>query len=218
MGNKKDNKWLLLVLILLGTCLLAYKSAVLQGSGVNGLPLKDSLQNIEGYRAGIEVPLEKGIYEMLALDDFVFTNYTKEQQHAALYIGHYYTIDKLTAAHSPLVCFPSQGWTIDKPTIHELTIGDDTLHYAELVATLGERKELILYWYQAGHKSSPHLFQIKIATLLNKLGQNNQQHAFVRVSVPFSNTERDQAKTTGLDFIKAFWPHYTGFIKNNIAR
>ncbi len=173
------------------------------------------MREIDSYKIGADVALEKDVASMLKLDDYVFTNYSYDNKNVTLYVGHYYSLAKLTAAHSPLVCYPSQGWVIDEPVIHQLTIGYDTLNYSELVATLGDKQELIFYWYQAGNKSMPVTSKLKLATAINKLRKNNEQHGFVRVSVPFSGTNQDQARTTGLTFIKAFWPHYLNYIENN---
>jgi EpsI family protein len=218
LGTKIDIKICYLVLLLLITCLFVY-----QGSGTyeghhTGPKLKESLRKIEGYITGKDIPLEEHITTMLKLDDHIFTTYSNPNGSVILYIGHYYSLAKLTAAHSPLVCYPSQGWIIDEPVARQFPIGSDTLNYSELVATLGERKELILYWYQTTNKSSQNIFQIKIATLLNKLRNNNEQHGFVRVSIPFSGTDQDLARETGFTFIQAVWPHYLNYIEHNIPK
>ena len=216
MGTKTDKKTYYIVLLLLVTCLFIYRDSGTTAGNHAGPKLKEFLREIDGYKIGTDIALEKDTTNMLKLDDYVFTNYSNANKDVTLYVGHYYSLSKLTAAHSPLVCYPSQGWIIDTPVIHQLTIGNDTLNYSELVATLGDKKELILYWYQATNKSSQNIFKIKITTLLNKVRNNNEQHGFVRVSVPLSGKDQDQARTNGLTFIKAFWPHYLSYIEHNI--
>lgn len=215
MGTKTDKRIYYIVLLLLATCLFIYRDSGTNAGHHAGPKLKEFLREIDRYKIGTDIGLGENTTNMLKLDDYVFTNYSNDNKNVTLYIGHYYTLAKLTAAHSPLVCYPSQGWIIDEPVNHQLTIGNDTLNYSELVATLGDKKELILYWYQATNKSSQHIFQIKITALINKLCDNNEQHGFVRVSIPFSGTDQDQARTTGFTFIKAFWPHYLNYIENN---
>jgi EpsI family protein len=215
LGIKTDKKLFYIVLLLLITCFFIYKDADTTVSNHIRSKLSEFLREIDGYKIGTDIPLEKGVSNMLKLDDYVFTNYNKDNQNVTLYIGHYYTLAKLTAAHSPLVCYPSQGWIIDEPITHQVTISNDTLHYGELVARLGDKQELIMYWYQAYHKSMSEISKLKLATAINKLRDNNEQHGFVRVSIPFSGTDQEQARATGLTFIKAFWPHYLSYIENN---
>lgn len=216
MGKKIDGKIIYIVLLLLLTSFFVYQDSRTSGGGQSRLKLKDFMYEIDGYQRGADIVLENDVTHMLKLDDYVFTNYTHGKNSATLYIGHYYSLAKLTAAHSPLACYPSQGWIIESPVNHQLVIGNDTLNFSELIATLGDKKELILFWYQAMNKSSQHIFPIKITTLINKLQNNNEQHGFVRVSVPISGMDQEQARATGLTFIKAFWPHYLDYIKNNI--
>jgi EpsI family protein len=93
--------------------------------------------------------LEENIYQFLDLDDYIFRTYEKDGVQITLYIGFYYTADKVSAAHSPLVCFPGQGWTITEPEYKQLKVGDHQINYAQIDATLGNQKELIVYWYQS---------------------------------------------------------------------
>jgi len=203
-------------LLLLAACIFVYQDSGAPVSSHTGPNLKELLGEIDGYITGKDIALEEDITTMLKLDDHIFTNYSNSSGNVTLYIGHYYSLAKLTAAHSPLACYPSQGWIVDVPVARQLPIGNDTLNYSELVATLGERQELILYWYQTTNISSQNIFQIKIATLLNKLRHNNEQHGFVRISIPIAGLDKDLARETGLAFIQAVWPHYLNYIEHNI--
>jgi len=217
LGKKTDKKLIYVILLLLVTCFFVYQDSGTTVSNHARLELKNFLREIDGYKISADITLGTDVTGMLKLDDYVYTSYGNVgSKDVTLYIGHYYSLIKLTAAHSPLVCYPSQGWSINEPVKHQLTIGDDILHYGEVVAQLGDKQELIFYWYQAGNKSMIERSQLKLATAMNKLQKNNEQHGFVRISVPVSGTDQEQARTTGLMFIKAVWPHYLDYIKNNI--
>jgi EpsI family protein len=217
LGKQTDIKLIYVVLLLLVTCFFVYRDAGTTVDNHARQKLNTFLREIDGYKISADIALEADVTSMLKLDDYVYTNYSKAGgKDLTLYIGHYYTLTKLTAAHSPLVCYPSQGWSINEPVKYQLTIGEDTLYYGEVVAQLGDKQELIFYWYQAGNKSMIDRSKLKLATAINKLQNNNEQHGFVRISVPISGTDQEQARTAGLTFIKAFWPHYLDYIKSNI--
>jgi EpsI family protein len=157
--------------------------------------------------------LEGEFSDMLKLDDYVFANFAGENQDVNLYIGYYYTAAKAYAAHSPLVCYPSQGWQIDThPKRSELAVGPHKIHYEEIVTSHGDQRELVLYWYQARLFTNTRTYQNKISMGYNKLVDNDQQHGFVRVSVPFKDDPYEKVKKAATDFIQAFYPHFVTYI------
>ena len=159
--------------------------------------------------------MDKKIYQFLDLDDYIFTNYIGNEGKVNLFIGYYYSANKISAAHSPLVCFPSQGWTINDLSRHHLNVGHHEIFHEEIIATLSEQKELVLYWYQSHLNTTPNVYMNKITTMYNKLMHREEQHAFVRVSIPFTDTNYAQAQKAGTNFIKAFYPKFIDFIENN---
>lgn len=177
------------------------------------------MSEINGYTIENDVALEDNINQFLDLDDYTFTGYRADDGSIVnLFIGYYYSAGKISAAHSPLSCFPGQGWTIDQPILNQLVVGDQTINYAEIVATLQEKKTLVLYWYQADKSTTSFVFKNKINALYNKFSKGNEQHAFVRVTVPFANSGYDRAKKTGTDFMKAFYPKFIEFVEKNNVR
>jgi EpsI family protein len=209
LGNKKDKQLIVLIVLLIFTCLMVYGLSSSKKPGKK-ITLSPYLEKIEGYTTERDSALPAEVYQALDLDDYMSTAYTNTAGRVSLYIGYYYSIDKVSAAHSPTVCFPSQGWTIDQPVMKSLVVGDKTIHYAEIVASILENKSLILYWYQAYHSTSPYIYKNKLNTLFNKLSGKSEEHAFVRISVPFSQMTKESAEKTGTDFIRAF---YLKFIK-----
>lgn len=151
---------------------------------------------------------------MLDLDDYYYADYSSTNGKANLYIGYYHTAKKAYASHSPTVCYPSQGWTIaDEAVYGSITVGPYKIRYEEIVASLGPVKELVLFWYQAGIYQSTQVYQNKIAIGFNKLTKNDEQHAFVRVSVPYTKTSYNQAKKSAIAFIQAFYPNFINFLQ-----
>lgn len=215
MGRKKTGKLIVLIVIFLITSFAAYYSPTLI-QRVGQVTLNTFLKNIEGYQAGVNVALEPETTRFLELDDYTYTSYRNSDGAVELYVGYYYTADKVSAAHSPLACFPGQGWIITQPVFHSLSLGNgQTVHYAELIASIEEQKELIFYWYQAYQSTTPHVYLNKINTLYNKYRNDQEQHAFVRVSVSFTKSTEEKAREQGLEFIKNFYPAFIKFTEQN---
>lgn len=168
---------------------------------------------IDGYRSLRPQLLDDKSINMLSLDDYVFRNYQGSDGIVNLYIGYYYSSDKAYAAHSPLVCYPSQGWQVDtRPTASTLTVGPHTIAYEEIITSYRNNRELVLYWYQARDFTNNKVYRNKISMGYNKLMHNDEQHGFVRVSVAMGDGSYETAKKAATDFIGAFYPMLMAYV------
>lgn len=213
MGKSREKKLIVLIVLFLTTCFLVYGPSRERSDMVHKThSLRDMMGQIQGYSVVNPITLGKSTYRFLDLDDYTFADYRGQDGLVNLFIGFYYTTDKISAAHSPLVCFPGQGWGITSPAVHQLVVGTHTIHYAEIEATREGQKELVLYWYQSFHDTTPRVYRNKINALYNKLAKQEQQNAFVRVSVPMTDSSSAKAEKTGRDFIKAFYQKFIEYI------
>ncbi len=212
MGTKKETKLIILIVILLPCCILVYSQ--------NRIPetiSKPSLSTVfsEGY--GFEpvrhLDLPNDLVEMLDLDDYIWIDYkSPEDQSTNLYVGYYYSANKSYSSHSPTVCYPSQGWTISEDVVkNSIQTGPYQINYQEIVASLGDRQELVLYWYQTGKFTNTQVYKNKIYMGYNKLMHNSEQHAFVRVAVPIEQSLK-QSRILAINFIKAFYPKLADYM------
>jgi EpsI family protein len=214
VGNKKNRQLVILIALFAVTSLFVYRTPT-TASVSKALDLGTVFGPVSGYELVHSSSLESDVAEFLELDDYVLATYHKNGLPITLYIGYYYTLDKVSAAHSPLVCFPGQGWTIDTPVRRQLTVGELVIDYEEMIAGLEGRQELILYWYQAHDDTSPAVYRNKINALINKITGRPQEHAFVRVSVPIGNAALDQIRQAGREFMVAFYPSFLAYINDS---
>ena len=208
MGAPTKVKLLVLVGVFLITSLLVYtqNSPV---AAVNVPPLKQFLGQIPGYTTIGDIELGADAYNMLKLDDYLFTTYGNADGQVTLYAGYYYTSSKAYAAHSPLICYPSHGWRVEgNPMVRTLRAGSNQITYEELVTSYGEQRELVLYWYQARDRANIRVYRNKIDMGYNKLVHNDPKHGFIRVSVPFAaSASYEGTRKRAIDFIEAFYPN-----------
>ena len=214
MGNNKQARLIVLVLLLAVAAFLVHGGRETPVTTQKSRDLQTVFGPIPGYSLAYQSPLTEEVYRFLDLDDYTSVGYAQEGAVApvGLYIGYYFSLDKVSAAHSPLVCFPGQGWTLDQPKKRRLDIGGHAINLAEVVARVDNRQELILYWYQAGETTAPEVYRNKFNAVLNKMNSKSQEHAFVRVSVPFTGDTADQARAAGEKFIATFYPVFLAYI------
>ena len=215
MGNKIKIKLIILCALFLATSAFVYsqnKTYVTEKKSLH----KDYFTTIPGYKLLNNKELSEDHLNMLKLDDYLFADYGKRNAQVNLYIGYYYSAKKAYASHSPLICYPSQGWEINnKATTHSLRVGSHTVNYEEIITSFGEHKELVLYWYQSHLQTNTQVYKNKIAMGYNKLVNKDEQHGFVRVSVPIADSTYEEAKTIATEFIETFYPQFIDFIKES---
>lgn len=218
MGKKVQGKIIVLIVLLLVTSLFVYRQKA-PGAAAKPTGLQTLLGPVPGYQTIGSVTLDPSIISFLDLDDYTQIGYnSKDGRALSLYIGYYFTADKVSAAHSPLVCFPGQGWSLTTPGAGQLQVGEHFVKYAEMTATLEDRKELVFYWYQAYDKTETEIYRNKLNTMLNQITAGRQEHAFVRVTVPILEAGPEEARRVGLAFISAFYPIFLGYIDSTPQR
>jgi len=177
--------------------------------------LVEALADIAGWKNNGLIQIDSRIVDVLNLDDYVNNYFTNGHGFVSLYIGYYLTSKKVAAAHSPLVCFPGQGWTLSDFEEKPIKVGDHTVNLMRIIASAPERNELLIYWFQAYDKTSSGTFLQKINTLISKFVNGREDNAFVRVTVPMKNMDVEQAYSLGVDFIEAFYPKFLEYVKES---
>lgn len=214
MGKKTEKYTLSLIVLLVLTSFFVYRPTD-SVKTTKPTDLQTSLRQVPGYQVSPNIPLDDGIFTFLELDDYIQTRYLKDGRPIDLYIGYYFTLDKVSAAHSPLVCFPGQGWTITTPDEGRLQVGKNTINYAETIASLEQSQQLVIYWYQAHETTVTQIYRNKLNALVNEVTGGEQEHAFVRVSVPFGESGLEEARNIGQDFISAFYPVFLNYVNTS---
>lgn len=175
-------------------------------------PLNRVFADVDEWKGIEDVVLETEIVDSLGLDDYLFRNYRNGLDMVSLYIGYYRTTGKIGAAHSPLVCFPGQGWEVSTPrqATMKTTAGD--INVEELVAQIGTHRELLLYWFQSYDMTSRGTFYQKIKSFWARVNSKPEDNAFVRVSVPIRDGNTVESYQKAVNFIQRFYPEFHAYI------
>lgn len=214
MGQINQRKLTVLLVLFLASGALVYSKAP-PVVAEKQLPLSSALSNIEGWQSPRETPLDASIVESLGLDDYANRAYSNGMGEVSLFVGYYRTMKKLGAAHSPLVCFPGQGWVISNQRETKLSVDGNDIRMTTLIATRGDRAELVLYWFHAFDETFPGTFSQKVHAMWAKIMNGREDNAFVRITVPLRNGLPDEAFPHAGEFIKAFYPVFLNYVMEN---
>jgi EpsI family protein len=218
LGQTSSTKIIILVLFFVLTgILLHWKPA--SNAAKKEKSLSQALANIPGWENITSNQLDAKIVQALELDEYVNHNFSNGEENISLYIGYYFTSKKVGAAHDPLVCFPGQGWTVSGFKKGDLTLNtlDNgsicSISYSEMIARLGQQKELILYWFQAYDQTNSNTFSQKISLLRGKTLGRGEDNAFVRITVRLGKKSLSEYRETLFKFIRAFYPVFLNYVK-----
>ncbi len=179
--------------------------------------IKQALASIDGWRLADIVPLDPSIVETLSLDEYVNNTYAGKPGMISLYIGYYFTRQKVGAAHDPLVCLPGQGWNITQRGEGDAALrgGEkQTIHYSDMVIERGSTRMFVLYWFQADEETTADTIQQKIALLMQKFAHGKQDNAFVRMSMIMGDKSMEQSRQAVFDFIESFYPVFIRYVRS----
>lgn len=217
MGSDKQRA-LIFIILCLGIAGAVLHTRSPEKEVLPKMPLALTLAEVPGWSVVKEIPLDLEIVGSLDLDDYIFRTYSNGDAYVSLYIGLYRTSKKVGAAHSPLVCFPGQGWEISKPDAQRLETSSGTIDLAIMTVAKGMRRELLLYWFQAQSKTSSGTLMQKIYNFVENLNGGPTDNAFVRVSVPISEYDLEHQRLAASDFIRSFYPIFRNYIAAHSER
>jgi len=213
LGQVKPIKIIILIACLVVVSVFVYFKP-LSKEVTRHVSLSEGLSVINGWHGSKSIIIDQRIVNLLKLDDYVNRYYTKDDKSVLLYVGYYFSSQKVGAVHDPLVCFPGQGWIVSTEGKRKLRIGDNSLNIASMVVTKGQRKQIVFYWFQAFDKTSPNTFHQKIYSLWAKFVKGKEDNAFVRITVALNNQSIEEASRIGINFIEAFYPQFLKFVKS----
>jgi len=179
------------------------------------VPLTRALEHLGAWECSAVQQLDQGVVATLDLDDYAYMKYRKNDDTVSLYVGYYYSSSKIGAAHDPMVCFPGQGWKVSDRSTGQVDIHPgERVAYAMMTAQLGEKKSLIVYWFQAHDTSNASTFRQKLALIWKKVIHNEEDNAFVRVTIPVEGRPMEQYRQLASLFIKDFYPVFLSYVES----
>lgn len=178
------------------------------------ISLNQALSNLEGWKKNSNFNLDQKVVDALELDQYLSQSYTNGKVNISLFVGYYLTAKKIGAIHSPLVCYPGQGWVISDVTQKFVKVNDDKIDFTVMIVNKGQEKDLVIYWFQAFDKTSNGTFFQKILLFWSKFFHSREDNAFVRVSISLNSLTTESSYDQGIKFINAFYPRFVEYIRS----
>lgn len=208
---------------IIALCVLFICTGLISFTGFSGVELHskeyklaDFPNNLNGW-VGIDDPVSSKVINSLELDDLLSRTYSKGDSDVSVYVGYYYDPKKVGKLHSPLVCFPGQGWNIYDDNSSKLQVGplgEFRLNVRTMIAERRSTKQLVLFWYQAYDKALNSTFVQKLTVVYNKITRHKGESAFMRVIVRINSNGVDKARSTAEVFLNDFYPEFIKYVKS----
>ncbi len=155
----------------------------------------------------VELRFEDVVYEELDADDTLARRYSGPGGRSIWFVIIFHQNERY-GAHDPLVCYRSQGWSIEQDGVVELGSGADafTANWIRAQAP-GQDRAAIYWWYTAGDlaTSDRDEFMSRMATA--GIRSNVTFGAFIRVSTTVTAGDVDEALAVLTTFAEEAIPH-----------
>ncbi|MBE0597368.1 MAG: EpsI family protein [Desulfuromonadales bacterium] len=217
MGPLCRRRLILLALILMLTAFVAHRPTAGEVPA-KPFPLASTLARLDGWHLIGQTPLEANVIEGLQLDDYAFLSYARGGDLVSLYVGYYFSADKVGAPHHPLVCFSGQGWELSDVGHAKFRLRDGRqLPVAVMTASRDVDRQYIVYWFQAEEEAASGPFGQKLRLIRQRLLHGGEQSAFVRLSLPAGERSEEECRRAMEEFVRAFYPTFLTYIQGRPA-
>lgn len=167
------------------------------------LPLAQVPQSMGAWNMIEEGVVEPEVQEVLRADDLLNRVYGNGKSIASLFVAGFKSQRNGKAPHSPKNCLPGSGWlplnsgevAVDVGRAQPITVN-------RYVVASGERRQLVLYWYQSRDRSVASEYRAKFWVMVDAMRLNRTDTALIRVVVPILSNDETTAEKVGLDFVK----------------
>jgi exosortase D (VPLPA-CTERM-specific) len=161
--------------------------------------------------------LEQIYIDALKFDDYILSDYTKENETPVnLYIAYYATQRKGESVHSPRTCIPGGGWEIKSLTryaVDGVRISSSPLIVNRTVIQMGEQKQLVYYWFLERGRDITNEIAVKWYIFWDALTRNRTDGALIRLTTLVSPHEDvSDADRRLRNFVESFGEKLSAYV------
>lgn len=166
--------------------------------------------------------------DILRLDRYIKRNYVRASDKSAVfvYLGYWkkQTGDYQAAKHSPLVCFPSNGWRIYDIETSKISKADapseTLLTSARLTGDIENQTYVTYFWFFTGERIYTQDWQAMLHSSVETLLTGRSDGGIVELMNPVrKDLPREEAiklaQTQIEDFLREFYPEYAKLMHGN---
>jgi EpsI family protein len=181
-------------------------------------PAEKSLElfpaRIENWQMVRDFPVEPEIREQLKADDILNRAYTEGQSGALdLFVAYFKTQRTGQSPHSPKNCLPGSGWEPEATGFLDIPIpGRDPIRINRYVVSHGDKRSVVLYWYQSQRRVIASEFAAKFWLVMDSIRYHRSDTALVRVTVPVWRDDVEGATRRGVTFAQSMFPALKSYL------
>lgn len=141
--------------------------------------------------------MEQVYLDALKLDDYIMADYVRGGREAVnFYVAWYDSQRAGQSAHSPRSCLPGGGWRMtefSQVEVPQVQVGGHALRVNRVQIELGNRKQLVYYWFQQRGRVITNEYLVKWYLFVDSLTQQRTDGALVRLVTPLEIGESAQS-------------------------
>jgi len=179
-------------------------------------PLKTLPEELGGWRMAAESQITAEEQDVLRADDTLNRVYVDQATGvpASLFIAFFKTQKTGVAPHSPKVCLPGSGWEPTDSGILRIAVPGvaEPIEVNRSTIVNGDRKSIVLYWYQTHDRVIADEYRAKLNTILDSMRFRRSDTSIVRIIVaenPGADAEAEARRMAQQSFgaIRTLLPH-----------
>ena len=171
-------------------------------------PLAGFPTTLGSWQFAQEGVIDQETRDVLNADDLMNRMYQNPAsgQAASLFVAAFRSQRNGKAPHSPKNCLPGAGWTPILSDEYPVDLGSgNSILVNRYIVGKGSSLSLVLYWYQSRDRVVASEYRAKAWVMIDAMRLNRTDTALVRVVVPMSSDDQQQASLTASDFIRSFF-------------
>lgn len=171
-------------------------------------PLRQLPAELGDWRLEQEPVVPPEVQDVLRADETLNRIYTRTgDQVASLFVAYFKSQRTGVNPHSPKNCLPGAGWfPVSSDTISvRLPDRPRPLEANQYVVAKGNRKNVVLYWYQSRDRTIASEYAAKFYLIYDAVRSNRTDTALVRVVVPVEHDDVDRARQSATGFVQDFF-------------
>ena len=137
---------------------------------------------------GRRTVMEQIYLDALKLDDYIMADYVRGGREAVnFYVAWYDSQRAGQSAHSPRSCLPGGGWRMtdfSQIDVPQVQVGGHALRANRVQIELGNRKQLVYYWFQQRGRVITNEYLVKWYLFVDSLTRQRTDGALVRLVTP----------------------------------
>lgn len=181
---------------------------------VQPVPLQKALSEFPmqiGEWTGRMGKLDPKILDLLGTEDYLMVDYTKDGKSAVNLYALYYPKQDSTsnqAIHSPSVCIPAGGWTVQSKTIESIALANGKkLNVNKMIISKDSARQLMYYWFAHDKTSTADANFSKLFNIQNAFINGRTNGAMIRITTLIENNGSEQTAIKSLsEFLNDILP------------